>query len=143
MKIEEIKTMLRNFKYNKMTINKRQLHLENLKEIIIRASKRNDELSVAVNKRVSQTNIEKLVEEAIMEENILCREIQKIKELEVAINNLNQPSKTILLSRYILDFTFDEIAKDLFYSTKRIYQLHSQAVQELKEIFELQNSKEV
>ena len=143
MKIEEIKTMLRNFKYNKMTINKRQLHLENLKEIIIRASKRNDELSVAVNKRVSQTNIEKLVEEAIMEENILCREIQKIKELEVAINNLNQPSKTILLSRYILDFTFDEIAKDLFYSTKRIYQLHSQAVQELKEIFELQNAKEV
>ena len=46
-----------------------------------------------------------------------------------------QPSKTILFARYVLNMSFGEIAKDLFYSPKRIYQLHKVAIEEFTETY--------
>ncbi len=62
-------------------------------------------------------------------------EIKKILErkkyIESLIQKLQQPYRTILYMRYISFFTFDQIADKIHFSTKRIYQLHSDALNQL------------
>ena len=138
MSIKEIKKMLNNYKFNKLAVTKRQQHLENLKSIILKASKRKDDISSATQIDIEVDNLKKLIAEEIM-----YNEIKTNREIESTINTLSQPSKTILLSKYVLGLTFDEIANDLFYSSKRIYQLHSIALVEFKDKYENQICKEI
>jgi len=130
MNIEECKKMLYNFKFNKMAITKRQQHLENLKNIILKASKRKEEIENYTKMGMNSINIKKLMVEELKEEKLLLEELKKIKKIEDTINKLEQPSKTILLSKYILGQSIDEIAAELYYSSKRIYQLHTKALEE-------------
>lgn len=58
------------------------------------------------------------------EKNEITNIFMSIKKVEERINNLSQPYKNIFYYRYIKNLNFDEIAKNLNYSTKRIYQLH-------------------
>lgn len=143
MSIKEIKKMLNNYKFNKLAVAKRQQHLENLKSIILKASKRKDDISSATQIDIEVDNLKKLIAEEIIEEKMLYNEIKTNREIELTINTLSQPSKTILLSKYVLGLTFDEIANDLFYSSKRIYQLHSIALVEFKDKYENQICKEI
>ena len=50
------------------------------------------------------------------------------KNIEKQIESLQQPYKNILYLRYIKDNSFDEIASKMNYSSKRIYQLHKEAL---------------
>lgn len=52
----------------------------------------------------------------------------KKKHLENEIEKLQQPYKNILFLKYIKNYTFDEIATKMNYSSKRIYQLHKIAI---------------
>ena len=143
MSIEEIKKMLNNYKYNKLAVAKRQQHLENLKNIILKASKRKEDISSVTQIHIKSDNLKKLIAEETIEEKMLYNEIKTNKEIESTINSLSQPSKAILLSKYVLGLTFDEIANELFYSSKRIYQLHSIALMEFKDKYENQSCKEM
>lgn len=48
--------------------------------------------------------------------------------IESEIEKLPQPYKNILFLRYIKSHSFDEIAAKMSYSSKRIYQLHKEAL---------------
>ncbi len=61
------------------------------------------------------------------------------KEIENVIGSimaLNQPSKSILLLRYVKQYSYEVIAFKLNYSTQRIYQLLNVALKEFKTEYE-------
>lgn len=54
--------------------------------------------------------------------------MEKKKYIENILEKLNQPHKTIMYMKYITFLSFDTIAERMNYSIKRIYQLHSEAM---------------
>lgn len=68
----------------------------------------------------------------------------EIKFIESIIKNLNQPSSFILMYKYEKNLSIGEIANELGYSTKRIYQLHILALNEFNKIYDnkVENTKE-
>ena len=68
------------------------------------------------------------------EESQMLSIIEKKKNIESLIQSLSQPYKTIMYMKYISFMTFDEIASKMNYSTKRIYQLHSEGFSRLLDI---------
>lgn len=62
------------------------------------------------------------------EESEMSKIIEKKKYIEGLIQKLNQPYRTIMYMKYITCLTFDQIGVRMNYSTKRIYQLHSEAI---------------
>lgn len=59
---------------------------------------------------------------------------QKKQKTEISLGKMSQPYKTIMYLKYIMFNTFDEIAVKMCYSPKRIYQLHSIALDLFVEI---------
>ena len=62
------------------------------------------------------------------DEEQMAKIIEKKKYIENILENLNQPHKTIMYMKYITFLSFDTIAERMKYSIKRIYQLHSEAI---------------
>ena len=72
------------------------------------------------------------LKEFIKKEDQRLRFIMSKKDrVEDIINCLDQPLKTLMYLKYIRFFTFDQVADAMSYSTKRIYQLHYEAVDKL------------
>ena len=69
-----------------------------------------------------------LIENQAKEEKSLQRLIVKKEDVEHRIENIPQPYKNILFLKYVKGNSFDEIAKKMHYSTKRIYQLHKEGI---------------
>ena len=65
------------------------------------------------------------------EEAEMSKIIEKKKYIESLIQELSQPFRTIMYMKYITFLTFDQIADRMNYSTKRIYQLHTEALNKL------------
>lgn len=57
--------------------------------------------------------------------------LHKKQHIESLIQTLNQPYKTLMYLKYITFLTFDQIADRMSYSTKRIYQLHNEAINKI------------
>lgn len=98
-----------------------------------------------LNKKLNKMDINDDSKQLISTEiNIVSSNIitlsKEIKFTESIIDKLNQPSKLILIYKYEKNFSIGEIAKELSYSTKRIYQLHMTALHDFDE--ELLNTKE-
>ena len=74
------------------------------------------------------------------EEEILFKLLAKKKRIDQLIERLNQPYRIIMYLKYITFLTFDQIADQMNYSTKRIYQLHSEGVNKLQELINNENS---
>ena len=70
------------------------------------------------------------------EESEMSKIIEKKKYIERLIQKLNQPYRTIMYFKYITSLTFDQIAARMNYSTKRIYQLHSEAINDLLKLID-------
>ena len=56
--------------------------------------------------------------------------------IESNIESVPQPYKNILFLKYIKDYSYDKIATIMHYSTKRIYQLHKEAINYYIDSFE-------
>ena len=67
----------------------------------------------------------------LYEEAEMSKIIEKKKHIENLLQNLSQPYRTIMYMKYITFLTFDQIADRMNYSTKRIYQLHGEAINKL------------
>ena len=65
------------------------------------------------------------------EETELTKILEKKKNIENLFHTLTQPYKTLMYMKYISFLTFDQIADRMNYSTKRIYQLHSEGINKL------------
>lgn len=62
------------------------------------------------------------------ENKSLQRLIVQREKIENRIEEVPQPYKNILYLKYIKGNSFEEIAKKMHYSTKRIYQLHKEGI---------------
>ena len=61
---------------------------------------------------------------------------KKKNYIEHIIQRLSQPYKTIMFMKYISFMSFDQIADKMHYSTKRIYQLHSEGLAQMTSLSE-------
>lgn len=130
MSEEEAKKLLKGYKYNELTIKQREKHIEQLKEMLKNYINRQNEIKSLTNIELDDADIRELLAEQKREEQQLIKDMKMKNKLVAMINNLKQPSKAILFGKYILNMSFDEVARDLYYSSKRIYQLHKIAIEE-------------
>ena len=61
----------------------------------------------------------------------ITKVIEKKKYIESLFEALPQPHRTVMYMKYVSFLTFDQIADRMNYSTKRIYQLHAEALDTL------------
>ncbi len=74
-----------------------------------------------------------------LDDKVMEQLLTKKQCIEFYINSLDQPYKTVMYLKYLCFYTFDQIANDMSYSTKRIYQLHSEAMDKLLKNFNKDN----
>ena len=111
---ECLKELLEEYWYDNQYLKEKAKEVETMNKLIL-AGKGSDFLSET-----------KLYEEAEM-----SKIIEKKKHIENLLQNLTQPYRTIMYMKYITFLTFDQIADRMNYSTKRIYQLHGEAINKL------------
>lgn len=80
-------------------------------------------------------SITKIMQRQANEENMLLTILNKKQKIEQCIQQVEQPQQTILYLKYVRFYTFDQIAGKMNYSTKRIYQLHSSAIEKYCDIY--------
>lgn len=108
---EELKVMLEEYWYDNQFLKEKAKEVEAM-DTLIRMGKGSD--FIATTKQYEVSEMSKIIE--------------KKKYIEGLFQNLNQPYRTIMYMKYIVFLTFDQIADRMNYSTKRIYQLHSEAL---------------
>ena len=104
-----------------------------------------EELNKKSNKLETNSKSNKLLENEIinLSKNII-KLTNETKQIESIINTLNQPSKLILILKYEKNYSIGEIAQELNYSTKRIYQLHNIALNDFnKKYNQINDNKEI
>lgn len=111
---ECLKELLEEYWYDNQYLKEKAKEVETMNKLIL-AGKSSDFLCAT-----------KLYEEAEM-----SKIIEKKKHIENLLQNLTQPYRTIMYMKYITFLTFDQIADRMNYSTKRIYQLHGEAINKL------------
>ena len=75
-------------------------------------------------------------EAKIYEKEVVHKIFKKKNYIEHIIQRLSQPYKTIMFMKYISFMSFDQIADKMHYSTKRIYQLHSEGLAQMTSLSE-------
>lgn len=120
---------LEDYKYDYQYLEEKLKEVDNLKDRIDKVYDRLKLLkghSITVNDL--DTELQSILKKQAVEEESLVKLIMKKKEIEDKINLLQQPYKTIFYLKYIRMHSIYEIASKMCYSSKRIYQLHSEGV---------------
>ena len=127
----KIQNELKNLYFNKKMYSEKLDRLSKLQE------KSNLYETNTESGKIVRKDIKVLINELISLSN-------EIKFIESIIKNLNQPSSFILMYKYEKNLSIGEIANELGYSTKRIYQLHILALNEFNKIYDnkVENTKE-
>ena len=107
----ELKTLLEDYWYDNQYLKEKAKEVESI-NTLIRSGKGSD--FIMSTKQYEESEMSKIVE--------------KKKYIEGLFQKLNQPYRTIMYMKYITFLTFDQIADRMNYSTKRIYQLHGEAI---------------
>ncbi len=107
----ELKTLLEDYWYDNQYLKEKAKEVESMNTLIC-SSKDSD--FIMSTKQYEELEMSKIFE--------------KKKYIERLFQKLNQPYRTIMYMKYITFLTFDQIAVRMNYSTKRIYQLHSEAI---------------
>lgn len=87
---------------------------------------------MATSNYLANTNAKNFFDDSInYEKQQIALILHKKQHIESLIQTLNQPYKTLMYLKYITFLTFDQIADRMSYSTKRIYQLHNEAINKI------------
>ena len=111
MQKDELKSMLEDYWYDNQYLKEKAKEVETM-DSLIRPGKGSD--FIMSTKKYEESEMSKIIE--------------KKKYIEGLFQKLNQPYRTIMYMKYITFLTFDQIADRMSYSTKRIYQLHGEAI---------------
>ena len=114
MSKEELKTLLENYWYDKHYLTEKIKEIEVIDNLISKGQ--SSEFMLSTKK---------------YEENEMSKIMESKKYIESLLQQLPQPYRTIMYMKYITFLTFDQIADRINYSTKRIYQLHGEAMNKL------------
>lgn len=117
MNKEELKKYLENYKFDSKFLQ------EKIQEVSI--------LTKSIN---NDKNMSFMLPTLKYEQEQIAKIIERNKDIETLIYKLPQPYQTVIYFKYISSFSFYEIADKLEYSSKRIYQLHSEGLDKLLEI---------
>lgn len=118
----ELKTLLEDYWYDNQYLKEKAKEVESINSLI-RSGKASEFIMNTKN----------------YEESEMSKIVEKKKYIEGLFQKLNQPYRTIMYMKYISFLTFDQIADRMNYSTKRIYQLHSEAISILLRTINEQN----
>lgn len=78
-----------------------------------------------------------ILDQVVNVEKRLLKALEKRQMALEKIDAMEQPYRNVLYLRYICSKRFDEIAEQMGYSTKRIYQFHEMAVESFAQRFPL------
>lgn len=117
MNKEELKKYLENYKFDSKFLQ------EKIQEVSI--------LTKSIN---NDKNMSFMLPTLKYEQEQIAKIIERNKDIETLIYKLPQPYQTVIYFKYISSFSFYEIADKLEFSSKRIYQLHSEGLDKLLEI---------
>ena len=120
---EELKTMLEEYWYDNQYLKEKTKEVEKITAMLIKNP----------NLQIYQLSKKQ-------EEEVLFKLLDKKKKMDELISKLNQPYRIIMYLKYMSFLTFDQIADQMNYSTKRIYQLHSEGLNKLLDLINEQNS---
>lgn len=124
MKREELKKILEEYWYDNQYLNEKAKEINKMEKILN-----------------NEKDSKFLLNTKQYEEDQMLKIIEKKKYIESLIQNLSQPYRTIMYMKYISFLTFDQIAGKMNYSTKRIYQLHSEGLTNLLTIINSKSAK--
>ncbi len=119
---EELKTMLEEYWYDNQYLKEKTKEVEKITAMLIKNP----------NLQIYQLSKKQ-------EEEVLFKLLDKKKKMDELISKLNQPYRIIMYLKYMSFLTFDQIADQMNYSTKRIYQLHSEGLNKLLDLINEQN----
>ena len=140
MNREKAKSLLESFVYDNYYYKEKLKEVESFKVDTENSLKR---IQFLKQDNSAMHNLEQYVsnifENQIQEENIILEILNKKQKIEMCIEKMEQPFKTVLYLRYIRFLSFDDIGQRMFYSTKRIYQLHASAIDAFVDVYNNHN----
>ena len=120
---------LRNYWFDAQYLNEIMQDIENLiKEIKILENHFKDNEHKGYDNSILEIKLLHLQSKRDSLSSLLKKIIDKNKQVESSIERMTQPYKNILFLKYVKNYSFDEIASKMNYSSKRIYQLHKIAI---------------
>lgn len=135
MDIKDTKEELESYWFDYQYILEKSKENDAINNIVKQTCCRLEEIN-SQNKSASvQQSMAEVVDKQLREEEMFIKVMNKKQSIEDAINKLMQPYKTVLYLKYIRFLTFDQIADRMKYSTKRIYQLHNEALKTFDQIY--------
>lgn len=83
------------------------------------------------NTQISKTSnkLKSIINKLSEKESFLIELFSKQQQLEREFDQLPQPYKNVLYMRYVCFLSFDQIASNMNYSSKRIYQFHAKGIE--------------
>lgn len=123
MNKEELKNKLEEYWYDNKYLEEKTKEIESINHLIKIGKTSN---LIITTKKHSEMEISKIV--------------KKKKYIETLFQKLIQPYQILMYLRYISFLTFDEIADRMNYSTKRIYQLHTEALNKLLDVINIKSA---
>lgn len=130
MNKEDVKQELENYIFDVEYFLEKSKEREKYKEDIESSILRIRSLSVysSADTEAVEQRLNRVVERELREEETLIAILNKKQKMESIISRLDQPYRNILYLKYLRFYTYEQIADKMHYSSKRIYQLHSVAL---------------
>ncbi len=128
MEKEELKEFLESYLYDEQYLKEKIKELEKIKNR---------------SERIFEESVEDVTFVTVgqNEKQIVLEIYLKKQKIENLFQQLQQPYKTLMYLKYINFCSFDQVADKMNYSTKRIYQLHNEALQMILKNIEKDNLK--
>jgi len=128
---------LEEYRFDMQYYRERKRELEILKSKVIDYKSRIEDYRLkGKDFSLTRFQLEQLQEEIGEKKRALFSVLAKCERVEANIKKLDQPYKNVLLFKYVMGHSVDDIAEKMNYSSKRIYQLHRQGIQEYERILD-------
>lgn len=117
---------LKNYKYSQKWIKRQLEKYEEQRSTVLSISKTIDGMPHAKNK--PNYSLENLIDKYDEILEILKKDQEKQNEILMQIRNLEEPYRTILTDKYILNMTLEETAVDIGYAYENTCRMHGTAL---------------
>lgn len=137
MKKEDVKKELENYIFDVEYFLEKSKEREKYKDDIELSILRIKSLSAhsSADTETVEKRLDQVVEREIREEETLIEILNRKQKIENVIKLLDQPYRNIIYLKYIRFYTYDQIADKMHYSSKRVYQLHAEALEKFVKLY--------
>ena len=129
---DQFKHMLESYKFDNQLLIEKNAELTKLNEQHFKKLAILKPISLD-NNEIFNNAISKYKAETFIIENEIEKILNKRRDIENIIAELEQPYRNVLYFRYVKCLSIEEIAMKMNYSPQRIYQLHDIGIKKLEE----------